>query len=86
MSDKSKWLPRSSPQQGRREFLKSASAMSTALWVSGEARGARGQRRIRVGQIGVAHGHATKLSVYRQSDDYEVVGIVDRMRLCGPRQ
>lgn len=77
MSDKSKWLPRSSPQQGRREFLKAASAMSTALWVSGEARGARGQRRIRVGQIGVAHGHATKLSVYRQSDDYEVVGIVE---------
>ncbi|MEI8211168.1 MAG: Gfo/Idh/MocA family oxidoreductase [Planctomycetota bacterium] len=32
---------------------------------------------IRVGQIGVGHGHASKLSVYRQSSDYEVVGIVE---------
>lgn len=39
--------------------------------------------RIKVGQIGVGHGHATKLSVFRQSEDYEVVGIVepdDRLR------
>lgn len=34
-------------------------------------------RRIKVGQIGVGHGHATKLSVYRASPDYEVVGIVE---------
>jgi predicted dehydrogenase len=33
--------------------------------------------RIRVGQIGVGHAHASKLSVYRESDDYEVVGIVE---------
>lgn len=77
MSDKSKRLQRLSPQQGRREFLKAASAMSTVLWTGGETQASRGQRRIRVGQIGVAHGHATKLSVYRQSDDYEVVGIVE---------
>lgn len=32
---------------------------------------------IRVGQIGVGHAHASKLSVYRQSPDYEVVGIVE---------
>jgi predicted dehydrogenase len=40
---------------------------------------ARGSRppRIKVGQIGVGHGHATKLSVYRRSEDYEVVGIVE---------
>lgn len=39
--------------------------------------------RIRIGQIGVGHAHAGKLSVYRRSDDYEVVGIVepdDRLR------
>lgn len=32
---------------------------------------------IRIGQIGTGHAHATKLSVYRQSPDYEVVGIVE---------
>ncbi len=34
-------------------------------------------RRLRVAQIGVQHAHATKLSVYRQSPDYEVVGIAE---------
>jgi len=33
--------------------------------------------RIKIGQIGVGHVHAYKLSVYRASPDYEVVGIVE---------
>jgi predicted dehydrogenase len=33
--------------------------------------------RIKVGQIGVGHAHATKLAVYRQSADYEVIGLVE---------
>ncbi len=33
--------------------------------------------RIKIGQIGVGHAHATKLEVYRRSPDYEVVGIVE---------
>lgn len=33
--------------------------------------------RIKIGQIGVGHPHASKLSVYRDSIDYEVVGIVE---------
>lgn len=33
--------------------------------------------RIKIGQIGVGHAHANKMSVYRKSDDYEVVGIVE---------
>jgi predicted dehydrogenase len=33
--------------------------------------------RIKIGQIGVGHAHASKLSVYRNSPDYEVVGIVE---------
>ena len=44
---------------------------------------------IRVGQIGVAHAHASKLSVYRQSPDYEVVGIVEpdaELRQAAQRQ
>ena len=33
--------------------------------------------RIKIGQIGVGHAHASKLSVYRDSPDYEVVGVVE---------
>lgn len=33
--------------------------------------------KIKYGQIGVGHAHANKLSVYRGSSDYEVVGIVE---------
>jgi predicted dehydrogenase len=32
---------------------------------------------IRYGQIGVGHAHATKMSVYRDSADYEVVGVAE---------
>jgi predicted dehydrogenase len=35
------------------------------------------KKRIKVGQIGVGHGHAGKLAVFRRSDDYEVVGIAE---------
>jgi predicted dehydrogenase len=34
-------------------------------------------KRIKIGQIGVGHAHASKLSVYRKSADYEIVGIVE---------
>ena len=33
--------------------------------------------RLKIGQIGVGHAHASKLEVYRRSPDYEVVGIVE---------
>ncbi len=33
--------------------------------------------RIKLGQIGVGHAHASKLSAFRESDAYEVVGIVE---------
>lgn len=32
---------------------------------------------IKYGQIGVGHAHASKFSVYQQSEDYEVVGIAE---------
>jgi len=35
------------------------------------------KQKIRIGQIGTSHAHATKLSVYRDSPDYDVVGIVE---------
>lgn len=33
--------------------------------------------RIKIGQIGVGHAHASKLSVYRASSEYDVVGVVE---------
>lgn len=44
---------------------------------SGQEPAAVRRPRIKIGQIGVAHAHASKLGVYRKSDDYEVVGIVE---------
>lgn len=38
---------------------------------------AQAKPKIKVGQIGTGHAHASKLSVYRASPDYEVVGIVE---------
>src|SRR5262245_16243624 len=37
----------------------------------------RSQPRIKIGQIGTGHPHATKLGVYRRSPDYELVGVVE---------
>ena len=33
--------------------------------------------KIKYGQIGVGHAHAGKIRVYRQSEDFEVVGVVE---------
>ncbi len=65
----------------RREVMKhmglalacSLMAGTTLIKCAGAAR----PPRIKVGQIGVGHVHAYKLSVYRASPDYEVVGIVE---------
>ena len=66
----------------RREILKHLGAAATGALLSGalnrfaaavESTG----ERIKIGQIGVGHAHASKLAVYRQSPDYEVVGIVE---------
>lgn len=63
----------------RRKAIKhtvhTAAAMQLLPHVSFGA--AAGRKPIRIGQIGVGHAHASKLSVYRKSDDYEVVGIVE---------
>lgn len=40
-------------------------------------RAANPKTRIRIGQIGTTHAHATKLAVYRTSSEYEVVGVVE---------
>lgn len=59
----------------RRHWIQTAAAGVVAAPLAGWADTRRAP--IKVGQIGVGHAHATKLSVYRASDDYEVVGIVE---------
>jgi predicted dehydrogenase len=72
---------------GRREFVGAATGGGLAAIVSGfcphvsgisvSAAALSESGRIKIGQIGVGHAHASKLSVYRTSSDYEVVGIVE---------
>jgi predicted dehydrogenase len=53
-------------------------AAATAGALAATSRGSDEKRpRLKIGQIGVGHAHATKLEVYRKSPDYEVVGIVE---------
>ncbi len=65
----------------RRDIVKgmgSGLAWSALMGMSGRARGAGATPpRIKVGQVGVGHAQANKLSVFRDSMDYEVVGIVE---------
>ncbi|HKA06903.1 MAG TPA: Gfo/Idh/MocA family oxidoreductase, partial [Gemmataceae bacterium] len=60
----------------RRDFLKHAGT-AAALLTAGPSLADTPKPRIKIGQIGVGHGHATKLAVYRRSPDYEVVGVVE---------
>ena len=60
----------------RRRFLETAAAAAVAAETRAAEPGDR-PAPIRIGQIGVKHGHATKLGIYRRSSDYEVVGVVE---------
>lgn len=65
-------------EQPRRSFLKMVGVSAVAPALTEMLAAAQPARnRIKIGQIGVGHAHASKLSVYRQSADYEVVGIVE---------
>jgi predicted dehydrogenase len=61
----------------RREVLQSAALGAAALALPAVHAAGQSGGKIKVGQIGVGHAHATKLGVYRKSADYEVVGIVE---------
>lgn len=63
----------------RRELMRYAAVagVSAAGLSQGRAADGPAKPRIKVGQIGVGHAHATKLAVYRASPDYEVVGVVE---------
>src|SRR5262245_23707526 len=62
----------------RRTFLSAVGGAALAAGAVNRAIAADPPKpKIKVGQIGVAHGHAAKLGVYRRSPDYEVVGVVE---------
>ena len=61
----------------RRTALGVLAALSASSCSSARAMEPKQGARIRIGQIGTTHAHATKLAVYRQSADYEVVGVVE---------
>jgi predicted dehydrogenase len=63
----------------RRDLLRHLTAAAALSAVPSLTRAQSGPSppRIKIGQIGVGHAHASKLSVYRASSDYEVVGIVE---------
>lgn len=66
----------------RRDFLRGSAALalgsaSLGSTFAAAADSTASKRKIRIGQIGVGHPHASKLGVYRKSPDYEVVGIVE---------
>ena len=58
----------------RRLVTASLAAGAAACLAQGEE---KNKPRLKIGQIGVGHAHATKLEVYRRSPDYDVVGIVE---------
>src|SRR5262245_49710904 len=60
----------------RRTFLKTAAA-AAMTWPALARADGPAKPRIKIGQIGTGHGHATKLAVYRKSPDYEVIGLVE---------
>lgn len=70
-------------ESNRRDAMKQAGAVVFAgvLLAQAKADDAKPQKtlkqKIRIGQLGVGHAHASKLGVYRDSADYEVVGIVE---------
>ncbi|WP_437186025.1 Gfo/Idh/MocA family protein [Planctomicrobium sp. SH668] len=37
----------------------------------------RPQRKVRIGQIGVTHGHANKLQVFKNHSEFEIVGVAE---------
>lgn len=69
----------------RRKWMQSSLVGAAGCWAAtcalpglgAAAATERPKRRIRVGQIGVGHAHATKLSVFRASPDFEVVGVAE---------
>ncbi|HTN75867.1 MAG TPA: Gfo/Idh/MocA family oxidoreductase [Pirellulaceae bacterium] len=62
----------------RRTFLQQTAATGALAALAPSTQAQETKRpRIKIGQIGTTHAHANKLGVYRKSDAYEVVGVVE---------
>ncbi|HEX3870416.1 MAG TPA: Gfo/Idh/MocA family oxidoreductase [Pirellulales bacterium] len=63
----------------RRQFNLTSAAVACAALAPPVTRASAAKRKIKIGQIGTAHAHASgKLASYRgMADDYEVVGVVE---------
>lgn len=61
----------------RREFVKAMAGAGMVAGFATHVNAGAAPTRIKIGQIGVGHAHASKLAVYRRSADYEVVGIAE---------
>ena len=65
----------------RRDFLRSALAASAGgvllRAAFGNEKEAKKKTPIKIAQIGTGHAHASKLSVFRSSPDYEVIGVAE---------
>lgn len=67
-------------EPSRRDFLMQSVATGAAFAVLPALQASETSAKrapIKIGQIGTGHAHASKLGVYRQSQDYEVVGIAE---------
>ncbi len=65
------------PVGNRRQWLGASAAVVGGVASAAGAQPPESLAPIRIGQIGVAHAHASKLQVYRDSPHYEVVGVVE---------
>jgi len=74
-------LPQTDPgcqmADSRRGFLGQALATVGLAALNPHVYAGGGQGKIKVGQIGTTHAHASKLEVFRDSAEYEVVGVVE---------
>lgn len=63
----------------RRNLIRRLTVAAAVAGTAGLPRFSRAAKpRVRIGQIGTSHAHADgKMEVYRASDDYEVVGLVE---------
>lgn len=63
--------------ENRRSVMKRLGGAVAGSLVPALTTAAGAPPRIKIGQIGVGHAHASKLAVFRESAEYEVVGIAE---------
>jgi predicted dehydrogenase len=65
-------------KMNRRDILRNLTATSALHLLTNHSCGSdQSKKKIKIGQIGVSHAHANKIAAYRNSPDYELVGVVE---------